>query len=517
MHTPLEYRLIRFFPRGLLLLTFISLCVRICASLVVQPGFDEAYYFVYSRYPALSYFDHPPVVGLCAGLGPWLLGAVTSFTLRLCTLILFSADTVLIYWLARQFGSHKGALCAAAIFTVTPLFFIISGISVVPDGPLIFFWLITLLCFVPLVRDDAPRPWLWIAAGLATGCAFLSKYHGAFLGILLWTYLLCYRPRRFFRPGPYIYALCALTLALPVVIWNMHHEWASFAFQGGRAIGSSVKPLRFLEALGGQALYCTPMLFVPFVVIMWRSLRFTIAGSHWTYRFIFFFGTIPVVLFLGVSFFKSILPHWTLPGYAAVIAGTGPWLARALRGPRIRVGAIITVVFVASLYVLVVLHTHYGILHLEKLEKMGWISSRDVRNDPTLDTYGWEGVSHYLSAQGITPQTHMLCAHKWFLCGEIAFATSGRYPVVCLNQGDARGFWIWNAHTATEGKDAICIATSRYRADSSYFASFFERLSSADTVVLYRGGVVAKRIYFYKGYGFKKKKGIIAEFAQPSD
>jgi hypothetical protein len=41
----------------------------------VYPTFDEAYYYLYSLHLDWSYFDHPFLVGLTTGFGPWLTGS----------------------------------------------------------------------------------------------------------------------------------------------------------------------------------------------------------------------------------------------------------------------------------------------------------------------------------------------------------------------------------------------------------------------------------------------------------
>ena len=49
----------------------------------LYPGFDEAYYYLYSIHLDWSYFDHPVLVALLTGIGPWLTGEVSQFTIRL--------------------------------------------------------------------------------------------------------------------------------------------------------------------------------------------------------------------------------------------------------------------------------------------------------------------------------------------------------------------------------------------------------------------------------------------------
>src|SRR5204863_1253564 len=116
-----------------------------------------------------------------------------------------------------------------------------AGAFALPDGPLLFFWLLTLdrLAAALDAPDGAVRPWLWV--GLAWGGALLSKYHAVFLpaGVLL--YMAVEPPARRWlrRPGPYLAATIGLLVFSPVIAWNAAHGWASFVFQGARAVGSA--------------------------------------------------------------------------------------------------------------------------------------------------------------------------------------------------------------------------------------------------------------------------------------
>ncbi|HEY9847356.1 MAG TPA: hypothetical protein V6D03_14320, partial [Candidatus Caenarcaniphilales bacterium] len=57
-----------------------GLLIRVIIATWLHPGFDEAYYYLYTLHPSWSYFDHPPLVGLTTGLGPWLSGDVSQLT-----------------------------------------------------------------------------------------------------------------------------------------------------------------------------------------------------------------------------------------------------------------------------------------------------------------------------------------------------------------------------------------------------------------------------------------------------
>jgi len=51
----------------------IAVSVRNC--FLALPGFDEAYYYLYSLHLDWSYFDHPVLVAL-TGFGPWVTGVI---------------------------------------------------------------------------------------------------------------------------------------------------------------------------------------------------------------------------------------------------------------------------------------------------------------------------------------------------------------------------------------------------------------------------------------------------------
>ena len=71
--------------------------------------FDEAYYYLYSLHLDWSYFDHPLLVALTTGFGPWLTGVVSQFTIRLGTLIGYTGSLLLLYLTCRRLFSPKAA------------------------------------------------------------------------------------------------------------------------------------------------------------------------------------------------------------------------------------------------------------------------------------------------------------------------------------------------------------------------------------------------------------------------
>ena len=66
------------------------------------------------------------------------------------------------------------------------------------------------------------------------GVGRLSKYQAALCPLVFWPGSSFTPLRGWLRLGGFWLAVVLAYGALPVFLWNMTHDWASFAFQGGR-------------------------------------------------------------------------------------------------------------------------------------------------------------------------------------------------------------------------------------------------------------------------------------------
>ena len=471
------------------MITGIFLAVRLGFAAGLGPGFDEAYYFAYSVNPSLSYFDHPPMVGFLAGFFPYLLDHVSPFTIRLAAVLLFTLSGVLLYQFAREFSSQKIALWALFLFNITPIFMLGAGIFILPDAGLVIFWVLTLIVFHKIIFNE-PAWADWLLAGITTGMAMLSKYHGLLLGFFLVVYLLLYKRRAFSTMGPYLYGIVAFAVFSPVLIWNARHEWVSFVFQGSRAVSEGLRLDAFGQAIGGQLGYLTPMVFIPMALVMGRLLwRY---GEH---RFMVFFGVLPVLLFLAISLSRPILPHWTLVGYIVLTIPLAQVIGTSYDSKRwVRTVVTASVVFLVVLLGTAYAQVNYGILRLDKMAGRGWITPKAARKDATLDMHGWEALGDYLKK--LPADSVFLFTHKWFLSGEVELAVDGSVEVLCFNENDPRGYGVWDKSVDVLGKDGLAIHTNRYRVNpDEQYSDYFLEIGKTDSIIVERGGVPAKTFY----------------------
>ena len=176
------------------ILIAVTLLVRLFCAINLGLGNDEAYHFLYTAHPALSYFDHPPMMAWVAMPGLAMAGGgASSWSIRIGFIALFAGSTWLLARVtSRYYGAIAGFLAAFAL-NVSGYYGLAAATFALPDGPLLFFWLLTIdRLSVALEEPESGLPlipWVWV--GLAWGGAMLSKYHGVFLplGTALWPHM----------------------------------------------------------------------------------------------------------------------------------------------------------------------------------------------------------------------------------------------------------------------------------------------------------------------------------------
>jgi 4-amino-4-deoxy-L-arabinose transferase-like glycosyltransferase len=291
---------------------------------------DEAYYWLWSRRLAASYFDHPPMVAYLIRLGTSLFGD-TVLGVRSMAIVAMTVASALVYALTViLYGERRLGVMATLWFNMMPhtAFF---SIIMYPDTPAMLFWV---LCCVALalIWKSGRGEW-WYLVGVAMGLLLLSKYTGVFLlaGIVGWLLASPQMRPWLKRPEPYLAGLIALILFTPVIMWNAEHHWASFAKQFGRALDvSSDGGLGNMAAfVGVQALFVSPVIFVFAVtglaVATWRG--FVRQNANWL---LLAFAAAPILLyFLIHALSAEVLPQWPSAAYpVAVIAAVAAFAVR---------------------------------------------------------------------------------------------------------------------------------------------------------------------------------------------
>jgi 4-amino-4-deoxy-L-arabinose transferase-like glycosyltransferase len=477
--------------------------IRLVCSISLGLGNDEAYHYLYAMHPALSYFDHPPMMAWVEMAGLALPGAGTAaWALRIGFIVLFAGSTLI---LARVTGRYYGAragLLAALALNLTGYYGLAASMFALPDGPLLFFWLLT-LDRLSLALDEPGDGRLrhWAESGIAWGGAMLSKYHAVFipLGVALYLVLDVRRRRQLLRPGPYLSLAIGLMVFSPVLLWNARHGWVSFLFQGGRAVGSWVpRPDLLAIALLAQAGYLFPWIWMPLVSALlrgWRGWSKHAAGPE---RLWLCLSAVPLAVFTAVACFRPVLPHWGLIGLVPLFPIVGrTWAERPEERPAVRRRLTAYAGMSLTLVVLAVMEFRTGWFQRGRTTPLGIL---DTRSDPTLDLYGWDQVAGRIRQLGLVDAPGSFAFTRyWYQSAQIGYALGGDRPVLCYNSDDPRGFAFWSRPEEWIGRDGVLVLVgSEPEVIARYFARWFTHVEPASEFWVERNGKPVRRIRLYR-------------------
>ncbi len=308
-------------------------CLALRAGLVA----DEAYYWSWSLHPALSYFDHPPMIAWILWLSTHLFG-VNRWGIRFPSLLISVLIGSFLYGMAKEMFRDRWAGLWAVLLVSATLLFSAGAFLITPDSIVILFFLLTLRSFYRAIDRGSDRDMLM--AGLWFGLGLLSKYTMVLLGPLLVVFLLLDRRARswFGRASLWGAGALALLLFTPVILWNSRHHWASFRFQWHHGMEAhQMAPLSGLaDYLGGQLGVMTPIVYILLVSA-------GVAGAIRLLRnpsrpFLFLWITsYPILLFFAYSSLKAkVEANWPVEGYLGAFLLTGAFLVEWDRIPWLR-------------------------------------------------------------------------------------------------------------------------------------------------------------------------------------
>jgi len=477
--------------RSLWVLIAVASLLRLALALSIGGFLDEAYYVLYGQNLDWAFFDHPPMTGVVAALGAGLAGWISPVVgLRFGFIVMFAGSSWLLARITERFYDARAALLAVLVLNSTVFFGILVGGNAGPDGPLLFFWLLTLDRLSIALRDGA-RTRDWLGVGLAWGLAMLSKYHAVLLpaGALLY---LAVRPRArrcLLTPGPYLASAMGLAAFAPVVLWNARHGWASFLFHAHRSGGfQGIRPEFVLEAVVGQVAYLTPWLYLCLLSVLIALIRR--GPRRWTdaEAFLFCQAAPAIVLFMGVSTFSRILTHWPLIGFVALMPVLGRNLSERLdaRPVLVRNWLICVMACPVVLAAMVVGHANLGLFQDGRGQLLGLFPPEF---DLTVDMIRWDQIADELERRGLTddPNT-FLFTDNWRYSSQLALATNYKRPVACFCR-DSRGFTFWSRPKDWLGRDGVFVRVIDGLAEPEFYAPWFRRVEPLADFHVTRAGV----------------------------
>lgn len=269
---------------------------------------DEAYYWVYSQYPAWGYFDHPPMIAWLIKLG----GSIFNGTLGVRFLIVL-LNTLTLFLIERLTEKKDDRLFYIIAFSI--MLAQIGGIIAVPDLPLLFFASLYFLLYKRFVDKTNIANAVLLGVGIAL--MLYSKYHG----ILLVFFTLLSNIRLFTRYQTYIVVAVAVLLFLPHILWQFDHDLPSVQYHLIERNASEYNVGFTIEYVLGQIALAGPI--VGWLVIYAAYKKKPVSLSERALKY----SVVGIYLFFLISTLKGrVEANWTVPAFVGLIVLSHQWL-----------------------------------------------------------------------------------------------------------------------------------------------------------------------------------------------
>jgi hypothetical protein len=525
---PIHQRILAYYHRAAIIILLSGLLMRLFIAIWLNPGFDEAYYYLYTLHPNWSYFDHPPLVAVTTNIGIWLTGQVSHFTIRIGTVLLYTGSLIFLYLAALRLYSLQVAISALAIASAIPVFQLAFGILTTPDTPLLFFWAISLwLAIQEFFTDRVYQPsYRLTLICLTVGLACLGKYHGFILGLGLISF--CLFSPNFRRALISKWFLCGIPIFLltisPLLYWNITHNWVSFLFQSERAVPDrSYHFDRVILVILVEMLYLFPPFGFPLLLSVIRSGVQQLRSFNWgridnisgfdlewdlEKRALILWLSLPLILgFTLISGYQQILPGWKMPGYWSATILLAESISISRRYAKLQIlsrwffGSIGVVILLLSIAL-----AHIADGKFQTPSRSAILGLLPIKGDNSTQMFDIQQLRQGLSKDPKFSQalktTDFVFTNRYYLGGQVGMAIEPQFhkPVTCFDE-DLRGFAFWSKPNQWLGKNAIYLGTKTFEVDldaSKRYPSYFQKITKLGEVPILRGGEIVETFSVYQ-------------------
>lgn len=494
----------------------ISALVRAICAAWLEFGNDEVYYWTFALYPDWSHFDHPGMVGWMIQLFTLNLRLDSEFFIRMPSILLTTANTYLIFRIGKEIKDARTGLYAALLYTASLYAFVITGVFILPDTPLCFFWFLAFWMFVKTFKAEKPNNGTLLLAGLFTGLAILSKYTGVFLWVGAGLYILLFDRKHLKNPVLYLSILISLACCLPILYWNLQNDFISFSFHSDRVSFGKLKPSFMATELAGEFFYNNPVNFVLAIVTIVAACRKKIQVQPFFQRLVLCTALPLIALFLIFSMSRQTLPHWNAPAYTLLILLSACYLSsprkhspQADQLPKTIVAAL---VIMACTVVLGMAEIKTGFIPLDHHEAPEEIGKDDFTND----MYGWRQLTPKFAAMredkiaaGEISAEAGIIANQWFPLANIDYYVARPIGMKVLGFGllkeTHKYLWMNEERGGFHlGDDYWFITDSHYYKNVyDLYSWYFEEIVPAGIIPIERCGKTAKTYSVYMCKGLK--------------
>ena len=473
-------------PLNVRLLLAVGVLLHLALGSAMGLSVDEAHYALYALHPALSYFDHPPLVGWVQW--PLVMLDASTTMLRVLPALLWLGTALVARSVAMQLAkgadTQRAGLWAVVALFMAPLLHVL-GIGLLPDTLLMFFAILLMRQTLTMMNPHhSPRLVQWLLLGVLLGLAGLSKYTAIFTAFSVAACLLWTHGKRLLRmPGVWLALVVAVLMVLPVAIWNQQNHWVSFTYQAQHGAGSVWRIGNMAQFLAVQAVVFGPLL--------WWGLRGAKEVSAGRKLLPFF--AIPFVVLAFLSGGGSSLPHWTAPAWVTFSPLAGIALARTTEG-GVRWGVRVALALQALVcVVLLSLMVSGGGALIATFSKLA------EGPNPFADLHGWDAAGARAKELAAREKLSSVGVQNWTLASRMGWYARPLPVHVLEDRFDQFDLW---AGDLPVGGDTLLVDWSQMAYEVPLGAYGFARCQLLDTLPVTHWGYNLSTFHFYACRGW---------------
>jgi hypothetical protein len=488
----------------LIWLLVISAIIRGVLAAWLEFGNDEVYYWTYALFPDWSHFDHPPMVGWVIQLFSLNLLLDSEFFIRLASVVFMAADTYIIYCIGKEIKDARTGLYAALLYTASIYSFVITGIFIMPDTPLMLFMLLAVWM---AIRSLSQSKGIYLLLfGLFAGLAMLSKYSGAFLWVGMLLYILIFNRKQLKNPYLYLSLLISAFCCIPILYWNIQNDFISFRFHGERVGGSVINLSTFGTEIAGEFFYNNPVNFILAIIAVVAAFKKKLSIEPSTQGLILCIALPLILVFLVFSLTRPTLPHWNAPAYVLLILLSAVYLRDKTDTEKLPKSIISALAVLLFTLVVGVAEIKTGFVPLDKHTEPEMLG----RDDFTLDMYGWRQLGEKFAdfreqkiAEGMMKPEDGIVANQWFPLANLDYYVARPLGMRVMGLGWPeflhKYLWINDERGGFHlGESYWFLSDSRYMKDpKETYKWFFKEIELVGVIEIERCGKPAKNFFVY--------------------
>jgi 4-amino-4-deoxy-L-arabinose transferase-like glycosyltransferase len=476
---------------------FLFFVLRVIISSIIELGNDEVYYWLFVKYPAISYFDHPAGMPTLVRLFTLDLFFESELALRTVSIVAVLINGFLIFHILKRLNNSKAGFYGVLLYNSSLYVSIITGVFIMPDGPLSSFWLMSIILF--LRWFETQKNYYLLLTGVFIALSIFTKYHSIFLIFGIGAFIIFHNINALKNKYLYFSLLIALVGTLPILYWNWLNDWQSFKFHQGRVgVSNEIRFDLFLIEFAGQIIYNNIIIVILSILSIIKLRKINLGKSQ---KQILLWTSIPLIIsFLIASLFKPTFPHWASPGYYSLIILSALYLNTLTDkiAKRFLIGALS--ILVISIFIGIG-QTNYGLFGSPSEKEKTQLG----KNEVTLDLYGWKQANEIFQDFKKTSniKTKKVVAKKWFTAAHIDYyiCQPNNFSLIALgNLTDIHEYKRINQIRGglLKGEDAWFFSLSRNFINPEIeYNDYFEYIEELGAYPIYRNGDQVQYLYIY--------------------